>query len=86
MIFICYFFVLLDEDFYSYRSTDAAFSVDGPDETGEESLSPAFRWRWKQRQQGNEQLTNTAYKAKKISPVLKLLIHRGKRMIEHNRE
>ena len=24
-------------------STDAAFSVNGPDETGEESLSPAFR-------------------------------------------
>ena len=43
MIFICSFPVLLDEDFYSYRSNDPAFSVNSPDETGEESLSPAFR-------------------------------------------
>ena len=43
MIFICCISVPLDEDFYSCRSTDAAFSVNGPDETGEESLSPAYR-------------------------------------------
>ena len=42
MIFISYFRVLLDEDFYSCRSTDAAFSVNGPDDN-EERVSPAFR-------------------------------------------
>ena len=42
MIFNSYFPIILDEDFYSCRSTDAVFSVNGPDDN-EKSLSPAFR-------------------------------------------